>query len=294
MKIAISTDTSSTINLDLAKKLGIKVFPLNVIVNGEEFLDGISIDQNKLEEDMRAGKVIKTSTPPPMDVISYFEKLFNEEGYDHVIHFTISSKLSSMNTLFNNLTNEHFAGKVTVVDSYSLSMVMLSHVLFAYEEVKKGTPIETIVNLLEERKNKTKLCFVPENLTALKNGGRISPAVAALGNMIGLKPVLVLEDGALDKDSMTRNVKKTLGDNIVSYIDAYPIESYDYTVVSFNGNEELVNHIIKDINKHYPDYNVHVQPVAINICAHCGPGTVGVVVSPKINEHSINYYFDLV
>lgn len=293
MKIAISTDTSSTINLDLAKKLGIKVFPLNVIVNGEEFLDGVSINQNKLEEDMRAGKVIKTSTPPPMDVISYFEKLFSE-GYDHVIHFTISSKLSSMNTLFNNLTSEHFNGKVTVIDSYNLSMVMLSHVLFAYEEVQKETPIETIVKLLEERKNDYKVLFVPENLTALKNGGRISPAIAALGNMIGLKPVLVLEDGALDKDSMTRNVKKALGDNIASYAEMYPTSKYDYTIVSFNGNEDLVNHIIKDINKFFPDYDVHVEPVAINICAHCGPGTIGVIVSPRINDNSINYYFDLV
>ena len=91
MKIAISTDTTSTINLDLAKKLGIYVFPLNVIINGEEFLDGVSITPSKLSEEMRAGKVIKTSTPPPMSVITYFEEIFNE-GYDYVIHFTISSK----------------------------------------------------------------------------------------------------------------------------------------------------------------------------------------------------------
>ena len=292
MKIAISTDTSSTINLELAKKLGIKVFPLNVIINGQEFLDGVSINQDTLETEMRAGKVIKTSTPPPMEVISYFENIFNE-GYDHVIHFTISSKLSSMNTLFNNMANEYFAGKITVVDSYSLSMIMLSHVLVAYEEVNKETPIEEIVNIIEERKNRDEICFVPENLTALKNGGRISPAVAALGNMIGLKPVLVLKDGALDKDSMTRNVKKTLGEHIENYALNKPIDAYDYTLVSFNGNEDLVNHLIKDINKHFPEYNVHVMPVAINVCAHCGPGTVGIMVSPKINDKSINYYFDL-
>ena len=125
MKIALSTDTSSTINLELAKKLGIHVFPLNVIINGEEFLDGVSINPDTLNSEMRAGKVIKTSTPPPMDVINYFEKIFNE-GYDRVIHFTISSKLSSMNNLFNNISNDHFDGKVCVIDSYNVCAYRMS------------------------------------------------------------------------------------------------------------------------------------------------------------------------
>lgn len=292
MKIALSTDTSSTINLELAKKLGIHVFPLNVIINGEEYLDGVSINQETLASEMRAGKVIKTSTPPPMDVINYFTKIF-EEGYDRVIHFTISSKLSSMNNLFNNISIDHFDGKICVIDSYNVSMAMLSHVLVAYEELQKGTSIEDIVNKIEERKNKDIVCFVPENLTALKNGGRISPAIAALGNMIGLKPVLVLKDGALDKDTMTRNVKKAIGENIEKAIESHPISEYDYVIVSFEGHEELINHIIKDINKFFPDYKVSVQPIAINVCAHCGPGTVGLLVIPKVNENSINYYFDL-
>ena len=169
----------------------------------------------------------------------------------------------------------------------------LSHVLVAYEELQKGTDIEEIKNIIEGRKNDGFTCFVPENLTALKNGGRISPAIAALGNMIGLKPVLLLKDGALDKDSMTRNVKKAVGENIEKIVDSHPIEKYDYVIVSFDGNEELINHIIKDVNKHFPDYNVHVTPIAINVCAHCGPGTVGLIVTPRVNEKSINYYFDL-
>ncbi len=292
MKVAISTDTSSTINLELAKKLGIYVFPLNVIINGEEFLDGVSINPTKLSEEMRANKVIKTSTPPPADVIKYFEEIFNE-GYDKIIHFTISSKLSSMNTLFNNISNDNFDGKVVVIDAYNLSMVMLSHVLVAYDEIQKGTEVELIKKKIESRKGLDEVIFVPENLTALKNGGRISPAIAALGNMIGLKPVLTLKDGSLDKDSMTRNVKKAFSDNINRIAQEKSIEEYDYVIVSFEGNEELVNYIVKEINKHYPDYKVHVEPVAINICAHCGPGTVGLLVMPKVNDKSINYYFDL-
>lgn len=289
MKIAVSTDTSSTINLDLAKKLGIYVFPLNVIINGEEFLDGVSINQDKLSAEMRAGETIKTSTPPPMDVINYFNKIF-DEGYDKVIHFTISSKLSSMNNLFNNISNDYFENKIIVIDSYNLATVMLSQVLLACEEVSKNTQIEEIVNKVTARKNDDFLCFVPENLTALKNGGRISPAVAALGNMIGLKPVLLLKDGALEKDTMTRNVKKTFSEHIQRLISEKPIDQYDYVVASFEGNQDLVSYIIKEVNKYFPDYIVPVEPIAINVCAHCGPGTISLLVFPKINGESINKY----
>ena len=198
-----------------------------------------------------------------------------------------------MNTLFNNMSAEHFDNKVIVIDSYSLSIVQLSQVLYAYEEVNKGTSIDEIKEKLNERKEDYYLNFVPENLTALKNGGRISPAIAALGNMIGLKPVLALIDGALDKEAMTRNVKKTFAENITKNTETRPIDKYDYIVVSFEGNEELVNYLIREINKFFPDYKVPVLPVAINVCAHCGPGTVGVLIVPRINDHSLNYYLDM-
>ena len=104
---------------------------------------------------------------------------------------------------------------------------------------------ETIKEMIESRKNNDFLCFVPENLTALKNGGRITPAIAALGNMIGLKPVLALIDGALDKEAMTRNVRKTFAENITKNVEIRPIEKYDYVIASFEGNEDLVNYLIK-------------------------------------------------
>ena len=100
MKILVSADTSCVINYGVLKKNSVSVFPLNVIIDEEEFLDGVTIDQNTLKADMRANKKIKTSTPPLGLVIEYFEDLF-ALGYDHIIHFTISSKLSSMYNLQN-------------------------------------------------------------------------------------------------------------------------------------------------------------------------------------------------
>lgn len=293
MKIALSTDTSCTISKELAGKLNIFVFPLNVIIDGEEFLDGVTINQEELCAAMRGNRNIKTSTPPPSSVIEYFTDIFNQ-GYDYVVHFTISSKLSSMNQLFNNISNSEFGGKIIVIDAYSVSAQMLSHVLFAYDEINKGTDIKDLQKLVDARNNADcVVAFIPENLTALKNGGRISPAIAAIGNMIGLKPLIGLTDGALVKDAMTRNAKKAFADKLNEVFETHPIDKYDYSVVSFDGSEQLVNFVVKHVETHFEGYKIPVQPVAINVCAHCGPGTIGFLVTPKINDKSINDYLNM-
>lgn len=291
MKIALSTDTSCTISKELAKKCNIHIFPLNVIVDGQEFLDGETITQDELLIEMKNNKVIKTSTPPPGDIINYFNKLFDEK-YDYIIHFTISSKLSSMNSLFNNISKENFDNKIIVIDSYSLSTVMLSHILYTYELIKQEVDPFEIRDIINNRKLDNKIIFVPENLNALKNGGRISPVLAKMLNFIGLKPVLNLTDGKLEKETLTKNVKKLFFEKIKDLSKTYPIEKYDYTIVSFDANQNLIDFVIKEINDTFPNYVVPTFPIAINVCAHCGPGTFGLLISPKFNNHSINDYLD--
>ena len=148
MKILISTDTSCLPNYESLNKTDISVFPLNVIIDGEEFLDGVTINQEQLCKAMRDGKNIKTSTPAYGTIIEYFDNLF-KQGYDHIIHFTISSKLSSMYSLFRTISEEEYSGKLTIIDSYSVSFLMLSHVLFAYDEVKNNKELSDIVNETE-------------------------------------------------------------------------------------------------------------------------------------------------
>ena len=125
MKVLVSTDTSCLVNNESLKKYDIKVFPLNVIIDGEEYLDGVTINQDQLKEAMRANKNIKTSTPPMGKVVEYFEDLF-DEGYDQIIHFTISSKLSSMYSLFTTVSKNYFDGKIVVIQLIFLILVYRS------------------------------------------------------------------------------------------------------------------------------------------------------------------------
>lgn len=288
MKIKISADTSCLINSEVLKKNNISEFPLNVIVNEVEYLDGVSINQDELLKYMNSDAVIKTSTPPPGVIIEYFEKLFEE--YDHVIHFTISSKLSSMYSLFTNIANEYFEGKLTVIDSYSGSSLMLSHVFYAKEEVEKGTDITTICQNIEQRKKDNFIWLIPKNLTTLKKGGRVSPAIAAVGNVLGLKPVLSFVDGALVKDGMTKSMKKAFYEKIDANYENCSKENYDYTIISFDGDENVVNMLADYIDKKANGYEVIKGIIPINISAHCGPGTIGILVTPKINGKSLKEF----
>jgi len=287
MKVLISTDTSCLVNYEGLEKYNISVFPLNVIVDGEEFLDGITINQDQLSKDMRSNKKIKTSTPPLGDVVEYFEKLFTQ-GYDHIVHFTISSKLSSMYQLFCNVAKENFDNKLTVIDSYGLSSTMLSHVMYAYEETNKGTAIDKIVTEIENRKKDDLVSFIPENLTALKNGGRISPAIATIGNVLGIKPVINLVDGELVKEGMVKNARKTIIDKLEALLVKFPEKEYDYSIISFDAKESTLTYIYDYMEKTLNTFVKAVLP--INVCAHCGPGTVGLVLSKKINGKSLSEY----
>lgn len=289
MRVLISTDTSCVLKYGMLENNGINVFPLNVIIDGQEYLDGVTIDQNELCDAMRAGKDIKTSTPPLGQIYEYFEKLF-AEGYDKIIHFTISSKLSSMYDLFSNVAKNEFKDKLYVIDAYSVSTAMLSHVMYAKEEVDKGTPVEDIVKTVEERKEKSKIIFVPENLTALKNGGRISPAVALIGNAIGIKPVIALKDGGLEKEGITRHVKRTILEGLEVFKKDFPENEYDYCIIKFDAKPDVVDYVLDHAQKMFPDKKLLSGVLPINVCAHCGPGTIGIVASLKINGKSLNEF----
>lgn len=289
MRVHISTDTTALVNPKIFDKYDISTFALNVIVDGEEFLDGITIDQPTLCTAMRSGKNIKTSTPPLGQIIEYFDGLF-AKGYEQIIHFTISSKLSSMYDLFSTVAEQNFPGKLFVVDGYAVSTVIASHVFYAYEEANKGTPIEDILKEIEERKKTSSIVFIPENLTALKNGGRVSPALALIGNVLGIKPVIKFKEGMLEKEGTTKQVRRTIIENITSSIQTYPPEEFDYTIVNFDAKTEVLEYINKAADEILGEGKTITGILPINVCAHCGPGTVGVIISRKINGKSIKEF----
>ena len=285
MKIAISSDSSLAIRQVEAKERGIFVLPLNVIVDGHEYHDDIDIDLDKLMPMMRKNSRVTTSTPTPFEIEQYFNAIF-EKGYDHVIHFTISGALSSMPELFKVQTEQNWPGKVTVIDSRAVCYYMAEHVLTAKEMADAGASVEEIVKVFEARRSCTDIIFIPESLTFLKNGGRISPTVAALGNLIGLIPILGFVDGSIIKIGATRNAKKS----ITEFLDKLIAENYDpalynFNIVSFDLKDSTYEYIAKMIHEKLPEFELRHTPLSINVAAHTGPGTFGIGISKKIGVH---------
>ena len=284
-KIAVTCDSTISISLEKAKEYGIKVLPLNVIVDNVEYHDGVDIDSDKLAKMMRDGGVIKTSTPTPYEIELFFDSIF-AEGYDRIIHFTISSKLSSMFALFTNICQEKYKNKVVVIDSKSVMSFMLANVLTAKELVKQGNlSVEEIVLKIQERLTDSEVVFIPESLTYLKRGGRVPPAVCLIGNLIGIKPVLAFVDGAIEKLGTTRNIKATLKEyaNKFAEMKKDP-DKYAISIASVDTNPAMVEYAKKLVCETLPDYEYSLDTLAVNVEAHTGPGTIALILYRKVNK----------
>lgn len=275
MKIAISSDSTCSITQSKAKEMGIYVLPLNVIVDGNEYHDDVSINQETLKNMMRKGSKIQTSTPTPYEIENYFNKIL-EEGYDKIIHFTISSKLSSMFSLFTVTCKEKYGDKIIVIDSLDVCSFMGNLVRRAKRLADENKTIEEIVKDINECINQREAYFVPESLTFLKNGGRVSPSVALIGNMLGIKPLLKFYDGEIFKQGTVRTYKKAFLEisNLFKEKKLNPNE-YELHILEFDSTNSA-NEVEDMVKKSFPEFNIVRSTISINVCAHCGPGTVGL------------------
>lgn len=279
-KIAISCDSTSAISRKEGADLGIFILPLNVIVDEVEYHDGIDINNEKLAKMMRKGAKIKTSTPTYGELETFFDDIF-KKGYDHIIHICISSKLTSIFNMTTQYCKEQYGDKVTVIDSLSVCSFMGNLVRYAKYLVEKGEDVSSIKEKIEQRREKEDVVFIPESLTYLQRGGRVSPAIATLGNMIGMKPMLVFKSGAIEKGKMVRVVKKAC----ISALEEmkaknYNPDEYEVHIISFDC-DELENFVFEQAVDIFHGFIVNKYPISINVDGHAGPGTIGIGVTPR-------------
>ena len=283
--IVVSCDTTIAMSKAQIEELGLHVIPLNAIADGVEYHDTVDIDANKLCELMKGGAKISTSTPTIVEIEDYFDKLFEETKADVVIHFTISGKLSSMFSLFTTVCAERYGDKVKVVDSGSVCCFMANQVLYAKELALKGLDADEIIEKVRTDLFGTEdVIFVPESLEYLKNGGRISPAVATIANLIGVLPILTFKDGAVGKQGVTRTVKKAFMTNFEEWKKNIPTLKEDYVLVVLTSSEqdeakmEKAKEILQIIN---PEMEIIFRHFSLNVTAHAGPGVVGLAIMKK-------------
>ncbi len=281
MPLIISSDTTASIHLNEGSTLGISFLSLNVIVNGTEYLDGISIDTTKLSNFMSQGADIKTSTPTLAQLKDYFDGLF-AKGATQILHLTISSKLSSIYSMFTTFCAEEYGDKVVIFDSLLAGPPMGNEVRHAKKLAEEGKSIQEIVASLESRRNQSLIYFIPDSLTYLKRGGRISPAVALIGNLIGIKPLLTLKEGAIDKVGTVRTVRQGILE-IGKLLETTSFNSttHDLFIMDFVAPTQA-DVALKTLPEHLPQFSHPTHSILpMNVGAHTGPGTIGIAVCLK-------------
>ncbi|MBQ5698494.1 MAG: DegV family protein [Lachnospiraceae bacterium] len=280
--IGIITDSHSGITQEEAKQLGIWVLPMPFYIDGECYSEGINLTREEFFEKLEGGSAIATSQPSPADVCDVWDWALKE--FEKVLYLPLSSGLSgSCETAMALARDEQYEGKILVVDHGQISTPLHQMVFDTLELIEKGYSAEQIKEILESGKDRMMIYIGVETLEYLKRGGRVTPAAAAIGSVLNIKPVLKLETGKLDSFKKCRGfskVKKTMIEAMkqemdTRFADALADGQLRLLAASSADKEETENWV-KEIEDAFPGMKVFCDPLSLGVSCHTGAGALGI------------------
>ncbi len=280
-KTIIVTDSNSGITQEEGKRLGIFVIPMPFTIDGKEYLEDISISQEKFFEFLEENADVKTSQPSEY----YLEELWTNllKDYETIVYIPMTSGLSG--TCENaKLYAKKFNGKVVVVDNLRISVPQKISVYEAIKMIKQGKSATEIKDYLESRKDKYSIYITLSTLKYLKKGGRITPTAAAIGDMFKLKPILCSRGQKFDKFAITRTMnqaKRKMIDKIREDLESEFKEEYQEgkmaMLVAYSNIKDEALKFKEEIENEFPNMKVlYVDPLSLSIACHTGAGTLGI------------------
>lgn len=282
-KIAIVTDTNSGITQEEAKKLGIYLIAMPFFINDNTYYEGITLSQEEFFKKLEADENISTSQPSPGTVIELWDNLLKD--YDYILHIPMSSGLSSSMETARMLSSD-YEGKVLVVDNKRISVTFRQSILDALYLIEKGLSAKEIQEILEKEALESIIYVTVDTLKYLEKGGRITPAVAALGSMFNIKPVLLIDGGKLDTYKKVRGLKsaqKAMIEAIKNDIENR-FKRTDYLIqTAYSGDLEQGNKWNETVKQAFPEHDVYNDVLPMSICCHVGPGALGITCVKKIS-----------
>ena len=287
MKIAIVTDSNSGITQKQAQELGVFVLAMPFQIDGETYYEDITLTQEEFYKKLREGGNISTSQPSPGSVTDLWDKILQE--YDQIVHIPMSSGLSgSCQTAIMLAQEEEYDGKVYVVNNQRISVTQRQSVIDAKSMAEAGKSAAEIQTILEEQKMESSIYIMLNTLTYLKRGGRITPAAAALGTLLKIKPVLQIQGDKLDAFAKARTVKQ--GKNIMieamkkDFRERFHDESGEsiHLEMSYTHDLEAANAFKEEVQAAFPGCEILMQPLSLSISCHIGPGALAIACSKKI------------
>lgn len=283
--IAIMTDSNCGIMPEEGRKLNIHVLPMPVIIDGRTYFEGVDITADEFYKKQAAGAEITTSQPSPGDVTAMWDKLLKD--YDQVVFIPMSSGLSNTcQTAVMLSDDEPYKGRVFVINNHRISVTQLQSVYDARALAEEGKTAEEIRNILEKEALDASIYIAVDTLEYLKKGGRITPAAAAIGTVLRLKPVLTIQGGKLDSHAKTRGMKsafrimlQAVKDDISSRFSHLKKQGVlKVGIANTPMDEGSLAAFRAEMQKNFPDMELVYSPLTMSIGTHIGTGGLGIGV----------------
>ena len=277
-RIAIVTDSNSGITQTEAKQLGISVLPMPFFIDDTLYFEDITLTQEAFYEKLLQDADISTSQPSLGDVTQLWDQLLQE--YESVLHIPMSSGLSSSCQSARMLADD-YDGRVVVVDNQRISVTQRQSVRDAMALAESGHSAEEIRAILEEQKLQASIYISLETLKYLNKGGRITPAAAAIGTVLNLKPVLQIQGEKLDAYAKVRG-KKAARRTMIEAIQkdlknrfAEPLAQGRMGFgIAYSGNLEEALDWKAELEAAFPGVDFQMDPLSLSVACHIGYGAL--------------------
>lgn len=283
-KVAIVTDSNAGIRQEEAKELGIFVLPMPFTIDDQTYYEDINLTQEEFFEKQISGAEIFTSQPVVGNVKELWDQILKD--YDEIVHIPMSSGLSGSCQTACMLAQE-YDNRVFVVDSQRISVTQKYDVIDAKRMADEGKSGQEIYDILTENKLNASIYITVNTLDYLKKGGRITPAVALLGGMLKIKPILQIQGEKLDSFAKTRTMAK--GTKIMKEAIAKDIEErfgndYHnvYICVAYTYDQEPALALKKELEEMYPGEEIICDPLSLSVSCHIGPHSLAIAICKKI------------
>lgn len=281
-KVCIITDSNSGITQKESKELGIVVIPMPFYINEVQHFEDIDMTQEQFYEALMDEKTeVSTSQPSPDTIMQTWKEQLEE--YDEIVHIPMSSGISSSCSTAMMLAQEdEFEGKVFVVDNQRISVTQRRSVQQAKELAERGYSAKEIHDILFRDKFQSSIYIMVNTLKYLRKGGRLTPAVAAIGTVLRIKPVLQIQGEKLDSYAKVKTLKQaktTMLKAIRSDFEKRFSEEEMEIDIAYTYDKAEADKFKEEILQEYPNAKVYMDPLSLSVSCHIGPGALAVALS---------------
>ncbi len=289
--IAIMTDSNSGITQAQAESLKVHVIPMPFYINDTLYYEDISLSQSEFYEALTdEDAVISTSMPSLGDVKDMWDRLLAR--YDEIVYIPMSSGLSGSCAAADSLAEDDYEGRVFVVNNQRISVTQRQSVLDARMLADSGMSGAGIKDILERTKFESSIYITLDTLKYLKKGGRITPAAAAIGTILRIKPVLQIQGEKLDAYAKAQSYKRakeimlSAAKHDISERFACDGRTKDiWIAAAYSGNEDDAMIWKEELQNEFPDNEIVMNPLSLSVSCHIGPGALAIALTKKLPQY---------